>query len=187
MAIDAEALAPERIRPLRRREYDRLVGLGVFDDERLELLHGTLIEMSRQTPSHADVTSRLGGLLATAVADAARIRQHSPLAVSDDSEPEPDIAVVPPGDYSREHPRTALLVVEVADSSLRKDRKIKASLYAACAVPEYWLVNLVDQVIEVHRAPLGGQYTDVTEHRGNAMVSPLALPAAVVVVGQLLG
>jgi Uma2 family endonuclease len=164
-----------------------MVELGLFDEERIELLHGALVEMSPQGASHADVTERLAMLLAAAAAGGARVRQHSPLAVSDDSEPEPDIAVVPPGDYSREHPRMALLVVEVADSSLRKDRKIKAALYAACAVPEYWLVNLVDQVIEIHRAPLGGQYEDVTEHRGNATVSPLALPAAVVVVGQLLG
>jgi Uma2 family endonuclease len=187
VAIDAAALAPERVRPLLRREYDRMVALGLFDEERIELLHGALIEMSPQAASHADVTERLAMLLAAAAGAAARVRQHSPLALSDDSEPEPDIAVVPPGDYSREHPRTALLVVEVADSSLRKDRKIKAALYATCAVPEYWLVNLVDQVIEVHRVPSGGQYTDVTEHRGNASVSPLALPAVAVTVVQILG
>lgn len=79
----------------------------------------------------------------------ARISVQLPFALDDFSEPQPDLAVVPIADYSHEHPTESHLVVEVADSSLRKDRQIKAALYAARSVREYWIVNLVDDVIEV--------------------------------------
>src|SRR5450631_913480 len=116
----------ESVRPLHRREYDRLVELGSFDEERIELLRGMLVGMSPQGAEHADVVHRLAALLARGFGDRAVVRTHSPLALGEDSEPEPDVAVLAPGDYSREHPSTALLVIEVSDTSLRKDRAIKA-------------------------------------------------------------
>jgi Uma2 family endonuclease len=176
----------ESIRPLHRREYDRLVELGSFDDERLELLGGLLVAMSPQGTEHADVISRLATLLVKALADRALVRSHSPLVVADDSEPEPDVAVVEPGDYSCEHPSAALLVVEVSDSSLRTDREVKAPLYAAAGIQEYWIVNLVDRVIEVHRAPREGRYTDVAQHGRGVTLRPLAFADVVVAVGELI-
>jgi Uma2 family endonuclease len=187
VTLDAASLLPERVRPLHRREYERMVELGLFDDERIELLRGALVEMSPQGAPHSDVTERLAATLYEALRGRARVRSHSPLALSDDSEPEPDIAVVPPGDYSRELPRAALLVVEVADSSLRKDRRIKAELYAEAGVPEYWLVNLVDGVIELHSDPREGRYQNVTSHGRAARLTPGLLAGVVVDVGALLG
>ncbi len=154
-----EALAEEPVRPLRRVEYDQLVALGAFEDEKLELLYGALVPMTPIGPAHASVSTRLNVTLVRALADRAAIRVAIPVAASDDSEPEPDFAVVPPGDYDHEHPTAAWLIIEVSDSSLRKDRGVKRRLYAECKVPEYWIVNLVEQVIEVYREPKGGAYT----------------------------
>ncbi len=162
-----EVLAPESVRPIQRREFERMVAVGFFEDERVELIRGTLVTMSPQGAFHADVTRQLTELLVVALAGRAQVRAHSPLAVSDDSEPEPDVAVVPPGNYSSEHPARAYLVVEVAESSLRKDREIKAGLYARAGVPEYWLVNLIDRVVEVHTSPAEERYTSVVR-RGAA-------------------
>jgi Uma2 family endonuclease len=116
-----------------------------------------------------------------------------PLALSDDSEPEPDLAVVA-GDarvYMKEHPTTALLVVEVADSSLAFDRQRKGRIYAAAAIPEYWIVNLAERVLEVYRMPAvagsgGFEYTQRTTLDDRSRVSPLARPDTSIAVANLL-
>jgi Uma2 family endonuclease len=108
-------------------------------------------------------------LLVQAIGARARVRVQSPFVAPDESEPEPDVAVVAPGAYLDGHPRTASLIVEVADSSLARDRA-KAKLYAAASVDEYWVVNLVDDVVEVHREPLGEGYATTTLHvRGDVL------------------
>ncbi|MFZ5469736.1 MAG: Uma2 family endonuclease [Myxococcota bacterium] len=164
--LNLEQLHPEQLRPLRRTEYDRLVELGAFDeDEHVELLSGMLVAMSPLGPDHAAVISWLTQELVHALRRRAEVRVQLPLALSDDSEPEPDLTVVPPGDYRAAHPTHAWLVVEVANATLRKDRLIKARLYAEAGIPEYWIVNLADQVLLVHRQPVSGAYTSVTEHR----------------------
>jgi Uma2 family endonuclease len=149
---------PERIRRLRRTEYDVLVEQGVFGDSRIELLLGALVEMSPQGPLHADVVARLAERLIRGLPSGVRTRVQSPLAVSEDSEPEPDIAVVASGDYRTAHPSRALLVVEVAETSLLKDRGIKRALYATAGIPEYWLVSLSEGIVEVHHQPSDGRY-----------------------------
>jgi Uma2 family endonuclease len=170
-----EQLERERLRPLRRGEYDRLVALGCFEDERLELLHGMLVAMSPQSALHAEVIHRIARLLWAALADRAVVRLQTPLAVSEDSEPEPDVAVVPPGDYSAAHPDRALLVVEVADSSIRTDRLVKSGLYAEAGIPEYWLVDLDERVVEVSRDPAGGRYGSSQRVGREETLRPLAL------------
>jgi Uma2 family endonuclease len=156
--LDIAQLAPERLRPLRRSEYEQLVEAGAFTDERLELLEGVLVTMSPQGSEHADVVSRLGMLLIRKVGGRALVRQHSPFAASDDSEPEPDLAVVPPGDYRRAHPTQAFLLIEVAESSLRKDSTIKAELYARSQVDQYWIVDLNARSVLVHSDSDGTTY-----------------------------
>lgn len=164
--IDLDQLRPERLRPLRRAEYDRLIEIGAFDEEeRVELLYGMLVAMSPQYPPHAEGISRLAEVLLPALRGRARVRVQLPLALSDDSEPEPDLAVVPPQDYAAAHPATAFLVVEVAGATARKDRGLKAQLYAEAGIPEYWVVDLAHAVVVVHRQPAGANYTLVTEHR----------------------
>lgn len=173
MAIAHDPLATEEIRPLKRAEFDRLVRLGAFEDEKVELLYGRLVRMSPKYEPHAFSIMRLTKLLVRLVGDRADVRVQLPLAASDISEPEPDLAVVPPGDYLDEHPRSALLVIEVADSSLDRDRRVKGPLYAAAGIPEYWIVNLVDGLVEAHRDPKGNAYLTVTHHdRAEAIALP---------------
>jgi Uma2 family endonuclease len=185
--LDPRPLYPEQPRPLRRVEYERMVELGLFDDERIELLRGTLVTMTPQKGQHANAAARLGEALTLALQGRAHVRQHSPLALLEDSEPEPDVAVVPLGDYSRVHPSSAHLVAEIADSSLRKDRQVKADLYAEAGIAEYWIVNLVDSVLEVHRDPSGDHYATVTSFGKNASVALLAFPDVRVRVSDRFG
>jgi Uma2 family endonuclease len=176
--LDTSILAGERQRPLRREEYDRLVEQGCFEDERVELLHGVLITMSPQGPRHATVIENLTMLLVPAVLGRARVRVQSPLAASDDSEPEPDLIVVAPGPRPHGHPHTALLVVEVAETSLAKDRQIKAGIYATCGVPEYWVVNLPEDCVEVHTGiETGSGHGAYSRHRRAGRGDTIALQA----------
>jgi Uma2 family endonuclease len=164
---------PEKVRPLRREEYDRLVGLGMLRGEHVELLYGRLVRMSPQGEPHVFSVTRLNRLLVRALGDRADVRVQAPFGASDVSEPEPDIAIVPAGDYLDEHPRRAFLLIEVADSSLQDDRRIKGPLYAAAGVPEYWIVDVAGRAVEVHRDPHGQGYATVERH---GVEATLAVP-----------
>jgi Uma2 family endonuclease len=173
--LDAQAIAPDRVRPITRAEYERLVALGAFEDERLELLEGALVTMSPQGTRHAEAIGRLNRILTVALVDRAAVRIQSPLGAGDQSLPEPDVAVVPLGDYSDAHPERALLVVEVAETSIKKDRA-KATIYASAGVTDYWIVNLADRVIEVHRDPHGGRYRNVSTYDVEHEIAPQSFP-----------
>jgi Uma2 family endonuclease len=180
-------IAAEDVRPLRRGEYDRLVELGYFDGERIELLYGALVAKEPQYAPHASTIRRLDRLFQGLVGDRAEVCAQTPLAVSAESEPEPDIAIAPPGDYRKRHPRTALLVIEVSYSALYKDRAVKAPLYAAADIPEYWIVNLPESVVEVHRRPWGNRYRTVTRHSRGETLRPVWLRGVSVRVDDILG
>jgi Uma2 family endonuclease len=150
---------PEAKRSLTRAEVYRMDGLGMFDDKRVELLWGELVEVSPMNPPHASTVTRLARLLMAALRDRFELRTQAPFVVSDDSEPQPDVSVLPLGNYDAEHPRAALLVIEVSDSSLRLDRR-KAALYALAGVPEYWIVNLRARAVEVYTSPEGERYAE---------------------------
>jgi Uma2 family endonuclease len=177
-----------------RAEYERLVDLGVFVGERLELLDGVLVVREPQGSLHAATVMKIARVLAEAFGAGWHPRLHSPLALGEHSEPEPDVAVVPgrAEDYLAAHPATAALVVEVADSSLRLDRRFKAAIYAQAGLPEYWIVNLVDRALEVHREPrpvadpADGWTYSVEVLRPPASVTPLAAPGVRLPVADLL-
>jgi len=175
----------ERQRPLRREEYERLVEAEAFANERVELIHGIIVRMSPQKAAHATVVQILTRLLVPRLADRADVRVRLPFAASDDSMPEPDLALVAPTGYGDPHPDRAFLIIEVAETSLEEDRTDKAEVYAAAGVLDYWIVNIPDQVIEVHREPSRGAYTRVTPYRIGDLVSPTAFPEVVVTVGEL--
>lgn len=184
--MHADAIESRSLRPLLRTEYERLVELGCFEDERLELLNGFLVRMSPQKAPHATAVSKLTELLVPACLGRARVRIQLPLIAGDDSEPEPDAAIVDLGDYSEEHPATALLVIEVADSSLPKDREVKAPLYAAAGIPEYWIVNLDERCVEVCRDPFAGRYRTAFTVAPDDRVRCVALPQVDLLVADLL-
>lgn len=173
--LDFTRIATDTARPLSRAEYERMVAQGRFEDERIELLKGGLVEMSPQGPRHAATVRRLNRLLVLVVGDRAEVQVQGPLALLDHSEPEPDVALVPPG-YEDELPARAHLVIEVADSSLPRDRGIKAELYAEAGIPEYWIVNVAEQVVEVHRAPQGNAYRERVVRTSGEDVTVTAFP-----------
>lgn len=181
-----ELIDPEKPRRIARAEFDRMVALGFFESERVELLHGVIIAMTPNDPPHASPVQLLGEILILGLARAATVRIQLPLVAADDSEPEPDLAVVPRGDYNQAHPDRAHLVIEVADSSLRKDRLVKGPLYAASGFEEYWVVNVTAQVVEVHRHPGGDGWASITRHGRDETISPVAFPDVAVRISDFL-
>ena len=129
---------------------------------------------------------RLTKLLVIALGDRADVRVQLPLAVSDDSEPEPDVAVVATADPFGGHPSTALLVIEVAQSSLGKERGVKAGLYAAAGVAEYWIVDVTGGSVEVHRDPVRGRYSTMSTVGRGAVLKLVALEGVAVDVTTIL-
>ena len=181
----AEALR-ESIRPILRHEYDQMVKLGLFEDERVELLDGVLVTMSPIGPDHDAAVSWLTKVFVRAVGDRAEVRPQCTFGAGR-SAPQPDLALVPPGSYRKAHPEAALLIVEVSNSSLRTDRGVKARIYATAGVPEYWVVNLVDEQVEVFRDPTGDSYRVTTVARRGDPLEPATLPEVIVDVAELFG
>jgi Uma2 family endonuclease len=187
---------PSLTRRWTRLEYERLVKLGVFrPDERLELLDGALIVSEPQGSRHAATIRRVLSALRHALGEAWQIDSQLPIALDADSEPEPDVAVVPrdPGAYRDAHPSSAVLIVEIAERSYRIDREYKASLYARAGVPDYWIIDLAHDTVEVHRnreaspdAPCGWRYQSVATLSPPERVAALAAPGAPILVADLL-
>lgn len=177
-----------------RQEYDRMAEAGVFDPgERVQLLEGEIIAMTPQNSPHAVAIGKTERALERLYGPNVWVRVQMPMLIDPDSEPEPDLAVVPgqPDAYLKEHPRTALLVVEVADTTLALDRDRKARIYARAGIPEYWIVNLTERCLEVYRDPMTppGQPASYRAARTlgpSETIAPLAAPSTSVAVADLL-
>ena len=172
-------------------EYLALFERGLLGpDDRVELLDGVVVAMAPPNPPHCGNTERVVRALRQAVGTRAHVREEKPLIVGRHSLPEPDAAVVPvdPWDYTRSHPATAFLVVEVADSSLPQDRLSKSRIYAGDGIPEYWIVNLRDERIEVMRDPdvRRRRYRETTTVRRGVRLELTALPGAAALSDDLL-
>jgi len=171
--------------------YFGLVEAGVLShDDRVELLEGVIVAMTPSNPPHAAAVCLAAEALRDALGGRAAVRTQCTLVLAPWSAPEPDVAVVAGShhDYATAHPRTALLVVEVADSSLLQDRLTKAPLYAAAGIPEYWIVNLRAGVVEVMRDPdrERARYRDVRTCAAGERIPLVAIPEAGVPVAHLL-
>lgn len=175
------------VRPLYRVEYDALVEQGYLVDEPIELIEGRLLARSPEGDRHSTVIRRLTRLVFDAIsADEGDIGVGNPIALSDLSEPEPDIAIFPPAaTYRVGHPSTATLLIEVSMSSLRRDRIVKQRLYAQAGITDYWIVDLRHDQIIVHRDPADEGYRTVTHHR-DGVLHALHHPTLRVDVGSLL-
>lgn len=185
-----------RTRRFTRVEYETLVDRGFFrPDERLELLDGLLVVKEPQGSLHATAVLLVRDALQRAFGRRYHVRPQLPIALDDASEPEPDISVVKgkAREYRHAHPARPVLVVEIAESSLAKDRRRKGALNARAGIEDYWILNLVDRVLEVYRDPYrtgsrrsGWTYRTVRVLRPGASVSPLAAPQARIRVADLL-
>jgi len=182
----ATAASAEVIRPLRRVEYEKLAALGAFEDERIELLDGEMVAMSPVGTLHDSVVQKLTELLVLALHGRASVRCQSSYAASELSEPQPDFAIVPRAEYDDAHPSQAHLIIEVADSSLAKDRGRKLRLYATCQVPEYWVVNLLERCIEVYRAVQGAGYACMERYERGQSIQLLAFSDVSIAVSDVL-
>jgi Uma2 family endonuclease len=187
---------PFRTRRWSRAEYERLIEKEIFQpDERLELIDGELVVREPQHSPHATAIRLVEEALRPAFGPGWDIRGQLPIALDEMSEPEPDVSVVrgSPRDYRDAHPSAPVLAVEVALSGLAFDRQRKGGLYARAGVPEYWIVNLINRVLEVYRDPAsfpsmahGWQYRTVQSLGPDEVVSPLAVPSAVIRIADLL-
>jgi Uma2 family endonuclease len=187
--------APLTLRRWKRAEYDQLVDLGLFREEPVELVGGQLVVAEPQGSYHATSVGVVDDVLRAVLPSGWVVRSQMPVALDDESAPEPDLALVAGtrADYRESHPARPALAVEVAESSLEFDRQHKGSLYARAGILDYWIVNLVDRVLEVYRdpspeetAPFGWRYRLMQTLAPSAVVAPLALPSVQIAVGDLL-
>jgi Uma2 family endonuclease len=185
-----------QLRRWSREEYGRMIDAGVLTaEDQVELIDGEIVTMTPQKSRHATAVQLAQIAVGRAFGVDFSVRAQLPLALDPDSEPEPDIAVVTgsPRDYREEHPSTALLILEVADTSLALDRTVKASIYARAGIVDYWIVNLADETLEIHRTPEGStdvppgwRYAMVERFGARKSVAPLARPDGVISVADLL-
>jgi Uma2 family endonuclease len=164
-------------------EYSRMVERGLLDelrDRRIELIYGELREMPAPGPSHADLVDRLNEWsLDHLPRDQVRVRIQNPIAIPQfNSAPMPDVAWVHRGDYSRRHPlpQETLLIIEVSDSTIDSDLGEMAQLYARAGIREYWVIDVQEATIVVHRWPGETGLEDVQSVRGSEELHPLAYP-----------
>ncbi|WP_414566232.1 MULTISPECIES: Uma2 family endonuclease [unclassified Anabaena] len=160
-------------------DYHRMIEAGILCDRQVELLEGEIVEMSPEGEPHAYCSDEAGEYLAKLLGDRAKVRQAKPITLPNDSEPEPDIAIVQRlGREYREHhpyPENIYWLIEYANSSLEKDLELKSKIYAAAGILEYWVVNLKKSHLVVFRDILDGEYaTKQTLTTGT--IQPLAFP-----------
>ncbi len=188
----AEPLLPRR--KFTREEYYRLIENGILrEDEHVELIEGDIIQMVPASPEHVTQTLGLYEQIRRLFGKGYLVRIQSPLSLGE-SEPEPDIAVVRGklSDYRHAHPTNAVLVIEVAQTSLRYDREVKASIYAKANIPEYWIIDMEHRHLEVYREPMespdalfGSTYRLRLLLRPDDTIAPLEKPNRPIKVARL--
>jgi len=173
-------------------DYYRMAEVGILDaDERVELLRGEVVEMTPIGGRHAFSVSRLTHVLYDAVGPRYYVSTQNPVSIDVHSEPQPDLVLARPDldRYRETHPRPedVLLLVEVADTSLDKDRKVKLPLYAEAGIVEVWIVDVNSNVVEVCRDPSGDEYRDVRRCKPGDAITLLALEEVTLAVSDFLG
>lgn len=173
-------------------DYYRMGEAGIFKkNEHIELINGEILIMSPIGSRHAARVDRVTALFVSALGNKAIVRAQNPLRLDDYNEPQPDIILLKPRRdyYESRHPgaKDVFLVMEIADTSLRYDLNVKLNLYAISAVPEYWVEDIDQDAILVHRNPVGEAYTTCLTFRRGSSLSPLAFPDLAFKVDEILG
>ena len=172
-------------------DYYRMADAGILSDrERVELIDGEVVTMSPIGPRHSACVSRANQALVLAARETVIVQPQGPVRLDRFNEPQPDLMLLLPRTdfYASRHvgPDDVLLVIEIADSSLRYDRELKATLYAAWGVPEYWVADLPHNLLWRYTSPEGGAYTKVDSLQRGQSIAPHRLPACVVPVDAFL-
>jgi len=183
--------APFTLRKWTVKEYHKLGEIGIFHpEERVELIEGNILKISKKGTVHASATRRTATLLHNLLENQATVYDKSPIALDDNSEPEPDIALVriDPLDYATHHPTPSevYLIIEVADSSLAYDREIKAKIYARSGIVDYWVLNVNERQLHVFREPADDGYQSEVILGEFSRISPLQFPAFNIAIGEML-
>lgn len=173
-------------------EFLRMAEVGLLaEDDRVELIHGEVVEMSPINVAHASTVSRLLSVLSRMFGNDVILSVQNPLQLDDETLPQPDVALLrPQADfYSKEHPKPedVLLLIEVSDTTARYDHRVKSVLYGAAGVPEYWIVNLPARQIEVFRVPQNSGYRMTIRYAPGEHLSPLAFPDILLNVDDIIG
>jgi len=188
LSPDAEMMleaAGQPFRRMKRAEFEALANHGFFDEENVELLYGLVVPMSPPKQPHVQSVQVILSMLIRKLGDRASVYCQSAFAASEESVPQPDVFVTSPGSYWSQLHESAILVVEVSDASLRRDRA-KRALYSRADVEEYWIVNIAEGCVEVYRDHAGGGWQHTSIHRRGETISPLAFPDVQIAVADIL-
>jgi Uma2 family endonuclease len=177
--------------PLTINHFQKMIETGIFDeDEHIELIEGELLVMAPIGPVHSSQTRKLNRLFSQSVGDLAIVDIQNPIVLDDNSEPEPDMALLRPRDdfYETATPRThdVLLLVEVADSTLSYDKNTKIPLYARHGIPEVWLINVPNKQVEIYLKPSPEGYRKILLPEKHEQISPTLLPTVSVKVSDII-
>ena len=183
--------APFTIRKWTVKEYHKLGEMGFFHpEERVELLSGNIITISAKGTANSSATRRTANVLRDILGNQGDVYYKSPIALDDNSEPEPDITLVriDPFDYATHHPTPSevYLIIEVADSSLAYDREIKAKIYARSGIADYWVLNVNNRQLHVFREPADDRYQSEVILGETANISPLQFPDFNIAIQEML-
>lgn len=176
-------------RPMRWtcEQFHQLGDMGVFEGRRAMLIHGEILEEGPMNPPHAIAVELVEEVIREALGKGWRVRCQLPLILGLDTDPEPDVAIIAGSARGKvDHPTTAELVIEIADTSLDFDLQVKRLLYARAEIREYWVLDINGRQLHVFREPQAGDYPVGTTHGVTDTVSPLSVPTAVVKVADLL-
>lgn len=170
-------------------EYHSMIDAGILSGRKVELLKGEIVEMAPEGEPHAYSSDEAGEYLTSLLGEGAKVRQAKPITLPDDSEPEPDIAVVQRlGREYRDHhpyPENIFWLIEYSNTSLEKDLETKSKIYAGANIQEYWVVNLKKSHLVVFRQPLDGEYA-AKQTLTTGIIHPLAFPKVSVSVNQII-
>lgn len=170
-------------------EYHRMIEAGLLDDRQVELIKGEIVEMAPEGKPHAYFSSESGDYLGRLLGKRAMVRQAKPITLPNQSEPEPDVAIVQRlgSEYLSHHPypENIFWLIEYSNASLKKDLNIKTQVYAEVEIAEYWVVDLKARSLLVFREPQSGQYTSCTTYT-EGQITPLAFPDVSISVNSII-
>ncbi|MBE9206396.1 Uma2 family endonuclease [Nostoc sp. LEGE 06077] len=174
------------------QQYHKMIESGVLtEDDRVQLIRGEIIEMSPIGTKHAACVKCLNKLLSSKLRDRVLIAIQDPVELSDNSQPQPDVALLKPRDdfYAAAHPQPQdiFLLIEVADSTIIYDREEKIPLYAEANIIAVWLVDINEQVVEVYQQPSATEYQDIQKFSGGESLSIPGFPDVTITVNEIFG
>ena len=180
-----------KVRLLTVEEYHRMGDTGIISpDEEVELIEGQILEKPMKGTTHSAVNKYLEKLLENCLGDEVLVRVQDPIRLDNYSEPEPDIAVVKPDDfyYASHHPTPPeiYLIVEIADTTLKRDTEFKAKVYAKAGINDYWVLDITNRQLYAFREPTATGYQNQQIFSEDATISPVAFPNITINISEML-